>query len=246
MSSMAVGTLAVVDLLGERSGKHPSGYLYGNADLRRAAEELEKESHSHALTSFSYLYQLAATKAWSCLEVMTDSVVAEALSLPTAPRCRDALAKLQGEWLPLLEATPQELPRILLAKLKQQTGAPLKDGVGRLDTLLKLVGLSGAIDSGVRKALQELSAVRNVVVHNRSVADEKFRKNCPWHSSKLGSEVRVSASDFAVYWLAAAVFNTEVATWELQATGSTGIPHAPSIVVRMRGLFQGAYATRHA
>lgn len=74
---------------------------------------------------------------------------------------------------------------------------PRSPGVGggspRFEILMDKVGLGGALDDELRRALIEVHRVRNVYAHRGGIADRKARAACPWRKEwKLGKPILVN------------------------------------------------------
>ena len=79
-----------------------------------------------------------------------------------------------------------------------ETKARFAPGSARYDTILKELGLGGAVDDEVRRRLLWLSETRHLLVHRKGVADKKYLEKCPWGASKLGDQVTVTEGDFVL------------------------------------------------
>jgi hypothetical protein len=176
-------------------------------------EEFEKaKSHASAIAKFAeaeksaglpYLFGLCAVRLWALMEALVDELVVEAMRHPE--RCKDqaVLSRLKGPLVEFRSASPDEQAEFLAETLKQSADAVLKPGIGRFEAILDPVGLGGSVDESVRKALFELSQVRNVIVHKAGKADRRLVDGCAWLAVERGAKVHVSAKMFARYRLAA-------------------------------------------
>lgn len=206
-----------------------------NEELAKVVE-LAVCADSHADTGFTYFYQLVTTKVWSLLETMADEVVFEALHDYRNPRVADALSALKGDIGPILTLEARDLRSYIVSKIKENTRARLKDGVGRFSAMLDAVGIHGPIDDVLRRVLCELGAVRNVIIHSNGNADKQFLDRCPWLGRDLGDPIQPRSGEFSLYWLAAGVFVAQVSTWEQSATGNNGL--GLNVEITRDGLFK--------
>jgi hypothetical protein len=107
-------------------------------------------------------------------------------------------------------ASLDEQAEHLVSELKSALKVSLKAGVGRFEGVLAPLGLGGPVDEGVRRALFELSEVRNVVVHRAGVVDRRFMEKCPWRSVSSNAMLHVSRADVALYQAAALWYVSEL------------------------------------
>ena len=89
-----------------------------------------------------------------------------------------------------------------MAQLKQDFGVSFKPWIARLEAILETIEMSGPVRDEVKRALLELSQVRNVLVYRKGLADSKLINLCPWLALKPGDSVRVSQAQFRDYSMA--------------------------------------------
>ena len=97
--------------------------------------------------------------------------------------------------------------RYLVGILERERSATLQPGIGRFDCLLKPFGISPKSSDDIRRNLNEMAAIRNVIVHRASMADKRLLELCPWLEKEEGQTINVdrasldryvgSASDYA-------------------------------------------------
>jgi hypothetical protein len=58
--------------------------------------------------------------------------------------------------------------------------------IARYEGLLSALGLGGGLKDDQRRVLYEISQVRNLILHQRSIADQRFCEGCPWLGLKPG------------------------------------------------------------
>jgi hypothetical protein len=192
----------VLDL--QKKGLAPERFPSEEDYLREQneAEMVETFAKKQRDKGFPYLYSLATVTLWSILETMVDDIAIEYLQNPQ--ECPDSklLSELKGPLLEFVQASPEERAEFLAGQLKQAVRASLHKGAERFESILKPIGLDGAIPDIVKKSLFELSEVRNVFVHRRGVADKRFRSNCPWFDAVTGKEISLTSSHFMRFHLA--------------------------------------------
>jgi hypothetical protein len=180
--------------------KRPAPYA-NEQEFEQALEAAQKEetfAANERKAGFPYLNGMAAIRLWTILEVAVEDLALDVLKNPT-PSVSDVLRGLKGPLLEFAAASPDQQAEFLLGELKLTLKATLKSGVGRFEALLSPLGLGGAVDDYVRKALLELSVVRNVLVHRSGIADLRVIASCPWRNWQTGAQVSVSGQDLAMY-----------------------------------------------
>lgn len=167
------------------------------------AEKVEQFSQSEKVLGYPYLYSLGTIKIWSILESGIDDLAIECIQ--AMDKCTDIelLRSLKGPLLDFYEASDDERNEYLITELKLSVKASLKPGVGRFEAILKPLGLGGEVDEKVRKVLFELSNVRNLIVHKRSVIDKRFMSACPWIATGLGDNLCVTREIYLNFFHAA-------------------------------------------
>lgn len=180
---------------------------FATPEARAAAEVRAREIETFALDQrcrgFPYLYSLALVRLWGILEACVDDLVSRALS--DLDKCKDPalLFRLKGPLLEFRSASTDEQSEFLADLLKNAVDGPLKLGIGRFESVLEPCGLGGGTDDLLRRALLELSQVRNLVVHKSGRVDKRILEHCPWIRRSVGSSLHPSEKDFALYRAAA-------------------------------------------
>jgi hypothetical protein len=83
-------------------------------------------------------------------------------------------------------------------------------GVDRHERRLERIGYGGSVPPQVRRALMELSATRDVIVHQLGRADDQFVRCCPWLNLKTGDAVRINNPKFFSYQKACSWYALEL------------------------------------
>ena len=86
--------------------------------------------------------------------------------------------------------------RYLVGILEKEFGASLRPGAGRFDCLLKPFGIAPKIEDAERRDLNEMAAIRNVIVHRASIVDGRLLELCPWLGLREGQLVHVTHDTF--------------------------------------------------
>jgi hypothetical protein len=73
--------------------------------------------------------------------------------------------------------------------IERELTAATKAGCRRLDALLDAVGLVGKTDNRIAKQIDQLTNIRNVIVHRAGIVDRRFQKACPWLQFEVGKKL---------------------------------------------------------
>ena len=182
---------------------------YSEAALARA---YENAASARSLIMSGCLSQVSHTAIalWGCLESTVEDLVADVLQNHPPAKEVVSIRKLK---IPLCEfetLTERERAVFIVKELSRSTSADLKKGVGRFESILEVVGLSGLVPSHVRKRLFELSQVRNVLVHRMGVADSAFCTSCPEFGVSVGDRLNLTMDHLDSYWTAATEYFLEL------------------------------------
>jgi hypothetical protein len=66
------------------------------------------------------------------------------------------------------------------------------EGITQPHSLLKVVGLAGRVEDGIRRDIYELQQLRHTIVHRASLADRKLIEACPWLKLMPGERIMIS------------------------------------------------------
>lgn len=167
-----------------------------NPDFYQRLAQLAEREVSRG---FTLLFAQATIALWSHLE----SFVKEFLIIWLGNRPSTMLNdEIQHVKIPLAQygmMNDYEKRYYIVDALERNLQATPKNGVSRFEDLLSAFDLSGPVESELRKNLYELSNVRNVIVHNRGIADRKFLEACPWFDLEAGEIVEVHHQRYDTY-----------------------------------------------
>jgi len=192
----------------------PERYPEALAHARSTAESASREHKG----GYSYVYGLGTIKLWALAEAAIDDIVANRLSTPEKCPEQDFLRGLKLPYAVLSEHDPEAKGRILLSCIKekyrtrQRPDATPDRGIGRFESLLGVVGLSGNIPNHIGRAFAEVCAVRNILVHRRGRVDHEFLVTYPFTPLALGDEFPINALRFDAYWRALMWYGLELET----------------------------------
>lgn len=171
-------------------------------------DELETAQKNAEITKkeidedFPILNGLAIIGIWAQLEVAVRDFVGAWILHNKSVLKQDAFQRLRvrvGEYDPL---SRREKAQYLVQSLERDTASALKQGVGRFESLLEAIGLSGEVPEKLRKKMFELNKVRNLIAHTSGVVDSDFKASCPWFHGKIGERHRVSSNELTRYHMA--------------------------------------------
>lgn len=183
----------------DKFGKPLSEDAYKKAlSEARKVEEFSKEQSENG---YPYLFGIATIKLWSIIESTIDDLAVQRVMDHKSCADIDLIKNIRGPLVDFMEAGDNERAEYLASELKHAVKANLQKGIGKFESILKPLGLSGTIPSCIRKAFVEHSEVRNLIVHRNSIADKRFVQACPWISSIVGETVITSAKNYHLYRL---------------------------------------------
>jgi hypothetical protein len=180
-----------------------------DADTLEKLEQAQKDADLAQLEieqDFPVLNGLVAIGIWSWLEDFVKGLLENwflhrrsSMGVPAVHRLKVRL----GDYLQL---TKTEQARLLVELLEQDLAGPLKQGLGRFNCLLEVVGLNVSLNEQEAKALFEFQRVRNNLAHRNGRVDARLKAECPWLKQKVGSELRISQRMLFSYSNASAAF----------------------------------------
>jgi hypothetical protein len=192
-----------------------SGVQWGDGGLKRMEENAEavKRGLQDEAGLGNYLHGLAYVRLCTALETTADRLLLAMLSEKEAwlryPGV-SSIKALRVDVVRLLNFSRHEQVEYLAREIRQGVAASLKEGVGRYESVLEAVGLSGPVPESVRSAIFELTEVRNVVVHRNAIADRRLKERCPRLQCEIGHAISIPRIDFAVVSSAAIAYLLEI------------------------------------
>lgn len=162
-------------------------------------QKLKSFSEAQASKGYPYLFSLACVRLWTILEACVDEVLVNLLIDPECVYGSEMIMKLKGPLVEFAYASEEEKAELLKGQLNQELASSLKIGVGRFENPLNALDFGGKVSDPVRRALLELSEVRNVIVHKNGHVDKQFIKRCPWLHKIIGDPIEISMSDYPIY-----------------------------------------------
>jgi hypothetical protein len=185
--SMVRGRANALKVLAEVDGKVADA----EAKLKRA--EAEKELAQREVDhGFPILHEQATIALWGSLEALVRTLLAKWLEhKPEAWKC-ESINRIKVKIGDYETLERQEKCLWIVDLIDQEADGPLRAGIERFERLLKAFGLDGPVVEDSRRALYELSQVRNVLVHRSGIVDRKLSGACPWLNLPVGQPLIVS------------------------------------------------------
>jgi len=192
-----------------------------SAALKRPPEivekirDLEMLARAEIESDLPLLHGAATVLIWGSLEAaFRDFLVRWLVKHPSA-RLVPELRNVRVRVAEYESFEGEDRMRYLVNILERELAASLKPGTGRFECLLSPFGISPQVSEDDRRSINELAAVRNVIVHRAGIADDRLLKLCPWLSLKIGDTVLVGRVTFERYVRA----TSEYAVAIIQAAG---------------------------
>jgi hypothetical protein len=190
------GLRGIPELIRALAGANDHSPSKGDLDAAiKDAETAEREISE----GFPLLHQYATLGLWSTLEAsMREFFV---LWLENTPRAfdTDAIQKLKVRISEYEQLKGTDKYRYVIDRLENELTTTLRAGVDRFDCLFNVFGFLPRVDSETKKVLYELSAIRNVIMHQAGRADKRLLDACPWVQTPLGESITVQPGRYAVY-----------------------------------------------
>lgn len=178
-------------------------------DGRNASEkdimqmELAKKDSSLAereiTQGFPLLHEQAVVILWGGLESsILDFASAWLLHTPDAYKI-DSMSKLKvkiGEYEGL---SHKEKATYLISLLIKEISGPLSAGTSQFDRLLSTLGINYIVPPDTTRTMIEMQSVRNIIVHNKCVADKRFVITCPWLNKSIGEYLPITHVQYGLY-----------------------------------------------
>jgi hypothetical protein len=201
------------ELLGEDN--EPQPWEARIADARRSAELAATELSE----GFPWLHAYATVAIWAGLEAFVQDLVVTHLRRDTRLRMEAPFMSVKASVVQYETLSDAERAEFLVSEVARNTGADLKRGVGRFETLLNAVRLGGSIEKTLTDCLFEMSQCRNLIVHRAGLADRRFAENCPQFGLAVGSPLQITHHLYHWYDVGARVYVFIVANRVVRALG---------------------------
>jgi hypothetical protein len=202
VSSIALRSLSASARLSEA--------LRHGAEVVETAREIEELALREVESDFPLLHNAATVLLWGALEAsFRDFLVRWLVRNPSALR----VPELQNVRVKVVEyegLMGEDRMRYLVGILERELAASLRPGVGRYECLLKPFGISPKITDDERRDLNEMAAIRNVIVHRAGFADRRLLELCPWLGLEEGEAVNVSRDSFDRHMASASEYAAKI------------------------------------
>lgn len=137
---------------------------------------------------FNTIFSHHAVAMWGAVETTIEqTLVSHIRKLP------DAAAVVAGSASSLntgkLRTTTEREAKATIKMWEQ--AIKIDSAMGRSVKMLKAFDINISLSSDLSRELDEMSEIRNIIVHRAGFADERFMKKCPWTKSKAGDFLTV-------------------------------------------------------
>lgn len=188
----------------------------------QAARERSVLAEAEIENEHPHLHAMALISMQSALDAMVEKLAPQAQQRVFVPTIVHQLLKRAREkepaaWKALTDEQREALPGVLDEWVKEQQHEPGRvhgAGARRYEEVLAAAGLQAppdrAIPPGLDLALAELTALRNVLVHQGGRVDETALRVAPSLSYEEGEFVRLGRSEYRRYSAAVRAYGFEV------------------------------------
>jgi hypothetical protein len=162
----------------------PKNFESAKEEAEFARQEIEKEFpllHAHALVSI-----------WSAMEALFEDVlVAHIIHRPEILK-EEVFQKTRIPLATYEQLNQEDKARLLVYELQRTLSSEQRLGLDCFEALLKVVGLAGRVEDGIRRDIYEIQQLRHTIVHRASLADRKLIEACPWLKLMPGERIMIS------------------------------------------------------
>ncbi len=176
-----------------------SKVLNKDSDHITQVAKIELLATSEVKSDFPLLHSAATILLWGALETSFKDFLVRWLQKHPDSRNVPGLSRIKIKLVEYENLNIDDRMHYLLDQFERELSAALRPGIGRFDCLLKPFELKPKVDDEVRRDLNEISAVRNILVHKAGIVDAKFVGLCPWLNLGVGEPVKVRGDDLQRY-----------------------------------------------
>lgn len=141
---------------------------------------------------YPVLHSFATIALWSWLEDFIKGLAAAWLVEQRAAIRAPAVSKLKVRLGDYIGLSRHEQALHIIELMEQDTGAGLRSGVNRFQSLLLPFGFDINLDDEKARDIYEFQMVRNNLAHRNGLVDQRMRQACPWLKLKLGQPLHVT------------------------------------------------------
>lgn len=176
----------------------------------QAAYQIAELAQEEIDNDFPLLHAHTAVAIWTALETTFPRFAAEWLLKFPETLQEPTFAKITVPIGPYDLMSKEERATFVIGELLQIIRFQYLPGVARFEALLDELGISGGVNDDLRRVLYELSHVRNLVVHQFSIVDQRFADECPWVKIDVGERLLIGQGDYERYLVAVTKYLTDV------------------------------------
>jgi hypothetical protein len=179
------------------SERQLSGHL---AEMAMGAPSDAAFARAEIDANFATIFAHHTIAVWAAVETTLEQIVISYLL--RTPNSREKLLELA----PTLKAGKVKTDTRQAAKRAlSQWEATLDDPstLGRALTMLAALGFNAEIPKEPKRDLDEMSGIRNIVLHRAGFVDDEFLQKCPWHKTPIGGRLRIDRPMMDRYFNAA-------------------------------------------
>lgn len=183
-----------------------SEVLKKSAQHVESVRNVEEAALAEVQADMPLIHGAATVLIWGALEASVRDFVVRWLTRYPNARLSPDLKGIKVKVVEYEALGTEDRMRYLVGILERELGASLKPGIARFECLLNPFGIRVTMDAEDRRTLNELAAVRNVIVHRAGTADERLIELCPWLGLQAGQELKVGRDAFFRYRQATSEF----------------------------------------
>lgn len=203
----------------------PADNTKAQANMRALIEQSHVNSgfaEQEQKTGFQRIRSHQAVAAWAAVETSIEHLLVNLIRrLPDAERlilAHTPNAKLKPDRMKAsvqgAKSAIQQWERLLFAT----------ETMERQIAMLSAFQLNVSLLEGSSRMLSEMAGLRDVILHNAGIFDQRFRERCPWRSEAVGAHVAFDRTSMTRYYDAAhdfalALIRAIIASPYMRSTG---------------------------
>jgi hypothetical protein len=153
------------------------------AEDEKDAHRVAKVAQAAVDSDFATLNAHMLVACWGALESFSEDVVVAMLRdkpdlLTQAVEKGPPVSTIKIPLAEYVQMSQDDMLRRIVRDAAQASKASLQSGRSRLEAVLEMFDLAGPTEASTSTKLFEMHQIRNVIIHRRSIADDRFVRHC--------------------------------------------------------------------
>jgi len=195
------GVPKIVEVLQKYGDGTPQEY---SVDLERATKEADF-AQREVTEEFPVLHSWITVALWSHLEFCVRNFLIAQLKNDPSSWKLDSVLRVNVKLADFFAMKSEERSTFVIEQLEKDKLSG-KTGIDRFEALLEVFAFSGHVPKSVKDKIYEFQQIRNLIAHNSSRFDRRFKKSCPWVKGKHGLYISVTPQMLNTYFAATELY----------------------------------------